>query len=92
VTRVNFFKRCHQVLASLLPPKKQDIESLPTEVDEANFEEVDLADVRSRSYAAGPNFFDQGFPHQFGEGNEDDWLDDDEDDEYGDHNAECQHQ
>ncbi|EKM78660.1 hypothetical protein AGABI1DRAFT_75045 [Agaricus bisporus var. burnettii JB137-S8] len=81
-----------QALASLLPPKKQDIEPLPNQVDDAAFEEVDLAEVRSHSYAAGPNFFDQGFPHQFGEGNEDDWLDDDDDDEYGDNNAECQHQ
>ncbi|KXN91667.1 hypothetical protein AN958_12519 [Leucoagaricus sp. SymC.cos] len=30
---------------------------------------------------------------EFGEGDEDNWLDeDDEDDEYGDHNADCQHQ
>lgn len=48
--------------------------------------------MRSRSYPAGPNFFDQCFPPQFGEGDEEDWLDDDEeDDEYGDR-AECQHQ
>jgi DnaJ family protein A protein 2 len=52
-----------------------------------------LAEVRSRSYPAGPSFFDQGFPYQFGEGNEGDWLDDDDDDdEFGDHHADCQHQ
>jgi len=53
-----------------------------------------LAEVRSRSYPAGPNFFDQGFPYQFGEGDEDDWLDEDEEDgdEFGDHQADCQHQ
>jgi len=61
-------------------------------VDDLEFEETDLAEVRSRSYPAGPNFFDQGFPYQFGEGDEDDWLDEDEDDEFGDHQADCQHQ
>jgi len=62
-------------------------------VDDLEFEETDLAEVRPRSYPAGSNFFDQGFPHQFGEGDEDDWLDEDDDDnEFGDHQADCQHQ
>jgi DnaJ family protein A protein 2 len=74
-----------------LPPKKSDIEPLPNIVDDVEFEETDLAEVRSRSYPAGPNFFDQSFPYQFGEGDEGDWLDDDDDD-YGDQHPECQHQ
>lgn len=84
-----------QALESLLPPKKNDIQPLPSVVDDLEFEETDLAEVRSRSYPAGPNFFDQGFPYQFGEGDDDDWLDDDDDDdddEFGDHQADCQHQ
>ncbi|KAF5359418.1 hypothetical protein D9756_003303 [Leucocoprinus leucothites] len=82
-----------QALESILPPRKRDIDPLPSVVDDVAFEETDLAEVRSRSYPAGPNFFDQGFPYQFGEGDEGDWLDDDDDDdEFGDHHADCQHQ
>ncbi|KAJ3567883.1 hypothetical protein NP233_g6069 [Leucocoprinus birnbaumii] len=76
-----------QALESILPPKKGDIEPRPSIVDDVEFEETDLAEVRSRSYPAGPNFFDQGFPYQFGEGDEADWIDDEDDDEFGDHNA-----
>jgi len=61
-------------------------------VDDLEFEETDLTEVRPCSYPAGPNFFDQGFPRQFGEGNEDDWLDEDDGEEFGDHQADCQHQ
>lgn len=48
-------------------------------VDEAAFEESDIVDVRARSYPASQNFFDHGFPSQFG-GDEDDWEDEDDDD------------
>jgi DnaJ family protein A protein 2 len=37
-------------------------------------------DVRSRSFPASPNFFDHGFPSQFGDDDED-WEEDDDDDE-----------
>lgn len=48
-------------------------------MDEADFEESDIVDVRARSFPAG-DFFDQAFASQFGE-DEDDWEDDDEDDD-----------
>jgi DnaJ family protein A protein 2 len=47
---------------------------------EADFEESDIADVRSRSFPASPDFFDQ-FSPQFGGDDEDDWEDEDEGDE-----------
>jgi DnaJ family protein A protein 2 len=49
-------------------------------VDDAEFEESDMVDVRARSFPASSDFFDKGFPSQFGE-DESDWEDDD-DDEY----------
>jgi DnaJ family protein A protein 2 len=51
----------------------------PPVVDEAEFEESDIVDVRARSFPAGSDFFDQGFQSQFGEG-EDDWEDEDDGD------------
>jgi DnaJ family protein A protein 2 len=48
-------------------------------VDEAEFEESDIVDVRARSFPASSDFFDQGFQSQFGEG-EDDWEDEDDED------------
>ncbi|KAH7911354.1 hypothetical protein BJ138DRAFT_1113287 [Hygrophoropsis aurantiaca] len=69
-------------LAQMLPPKKDEIDSSSIVVDEAAYEESDLVDVRARSFPAGSNFFDQGFASQFGEGDEDDWEDDDGDDDY----------
>jgi DnaJ homolog subfamily A member 2 len=69
-----------QELAALLPPKKTDIEPLPEIVDEVAFEEGSLTEVRERSFPAGSGFFDQGFPLQFGEGDENDWEDEDVDD------------
>jgi DnaJ homolog subfamily A member 2 len=76
----------------VLPPKKSDIEPLPAVVDEADFEESDIVDVRSRTYPASSDFFDHGFSTQFGEG-DDDWEDEDEDedDEEGDQ-PECRPQ
>ncbi|KAF8896222.1 hypothetical protein BD779DRAFT_1494583 [Infundibulicybe gibba] len=68
-------------LASLLPPKKKDIDPRPDVVDEAEFEETNIADVRARSFPASPNFFDQGFASQFGDGDDDGWEDDDDDDD-----------
>lgn len=38
--------------------------------------------MRSRSFAASPDFFDQGFPSQFGE-DDDDWEDDEDEDPDG---------
>ena len=67
-------------MVSVLPPKRTDVDPQPDIVDEANFEESDIVDVRARSFPASPNFFDQGFPSQFG-GDENDWEDEDEDDD-----------
>ena len=61
-------------MASLLPPKKADLEPLPEIIDDAKYEETDIVDVRSRSFPASAHFFDQEFPSQFGEGDEDDWI------------------
>lgn len=69
----------------LLPPKKDDMDPMPEIVDEVPYEEGDIVDVRARSFPAGSDFFDQGFASQFGEGDEDDWEDEDGDD-YGEDN------
>jgi DnaJ family protein A protein 2 len=69
-----------QALGALLPPKKTDAEPRPEIVDEADFEESDIVDVRSRSFTASSSFFDHGFPSQFGGDTEEDWVDDDDDD------------
>jgi DnaJ family protein A protein 2 len=57
---------------------------LPEIVDKVAFEEGTLTEVRARSFPAGSGFFDQEFSSQFGEGDENDWEDeeghDDEDD------------
>jgi DnaJ family protein A protein 2 len=65
----------------------------PPVVDEAEFEESDIVDVRARSFPAGSDFFDQGFQSQFGE-EEDDWEDEDDEDLDGDDGAqpECRQQ
>ena len=73
---------CAQALEALLPPKKPEMDPKPAVIDEVDFEESDLADVRETPFA-GSNFFDHGFDTQFGEGDEEDWEDDDEDDEHG---------
>lgn len=78
-----------QALASLLPPKKRDPEPYPETVDEARYEESDIVDVRSRSFTASADFFDQDFRTQFGGDDENDWEDEDEnDDEFGPMGAE----
>lgn len=64
----------------MLPPKKVDVDPKPEIVDEAAYEETDVVEVRSRSFPAGSDFFDQGFASQFGE-DEGAWEDDDDDDE-----------
>ena len=79
-----------QALAALLPPKKTDIEPLPENVVQVAFEEGTLAKVRARSFPAGSGFFDQAFPSQFGEGDENDWEDDGDEDDGGP--PECQPQ
>jgi DnaJ family protein A protein 2 len=63
----------------MLPPKKTEMSPPPPVVDEAEFEESDIVDVRARSFPAGSNFFDQGFQSQFGE-DDDDWEDEDDED------------
>lgn len=73
----------------------------PSVVDEAEFEESDIVDVRARSFPASSDFFDQAYESQFG-GDEDEWEDDDGDDDgdddddlYDDHlgaEPECRHQ
>lgn len=70
----------NQVLGELLPPKRSDPVPCPEIVDEADYEESDIVDVRSRSFPASPNFFDHGFPSQFGD-DEENWEDEDEDDD-----------
>ncbi|KAJ7039577.1 hypothetical protein C8F04DRAFT_1085763 [Mycena alexandri] len=70
-----------KTLLSLIPPKKMDIEPRPEVVSTAAFEEADIEEVRERYFPASHDFFDGA---QFGEGDEDDWVEeDDEDDEYG---------
>lgn len=76
-----------QTLQSLLPPKKTDVSPAPAIVDEAEFEESDILDVRGRSFPPGSDFFDHGFHSQFGEG-DDDWEDDDDEDPYDEDGAE----
>ncbi|KAF8150772.1 DnaJ-domain-containing protein [Crassisporium funariophilum] len=73
-------------LAAVLPPKRADVDPQPAIVDEAEFEESDIVDVRARSFPASPNFFDQGYASQFGDGDDEEWEDDedDEDDMMGD--------
>jgi DnaJ family protein A protein 2 len=80
----------------VLPPKKKDIEPRPSVVDEAEFEESDVVDVRAQSFPAAANFFDQSFTSQFGS-REEDWEDEDEDDSFDDdgifnHEPECRPQ
>jgi len=67
------------MLEPLLPPKRANPEPPPEIVVEAEFEESDIVDVRSRSFPASPDFLDQ-FDPQFGGDNEDDWEDEDDDD------------
>ena len=70
-----------QALEALLPPKKTDVEPRPAVVDEAEYEESDMVEVRARSFPADTDFFDQGFAFasQFGEGaDEEAWEDDDD--------------
>jgi DnaJ family protein A protein 2 len=56
----------------------------PAVVDEANFEESNIMDVRKGTFQASSDFFDHGFTSQFGEGSDDEWEDeDDEEDEDG---------
>lgn len=65
------------------------MEPCPEVVDEADFEESDIVEVRARSVPASQNFFDHGFSSQFGD-DEDDWEDeDDEDDEHFGHGPDC---
>ena len=59
------------------------MEPLPVIVDEAPYEESDVADVRAGLFPDGSDFSDEGIMSQFGEGDEDDW--EDEDDLYGHH-------
>lgn len=81
-----------QALEALLPPKKTDIEPRPAIVDEADYEESDVVEVRARSVPAGSDFFDHGMA-QFGEGGDDDWEDEDEEyDEDGGGEPECRAQ
>ncbi|KAJ2922882.1 hypothetical protein H1R20_g14248, partial [Candolleomyces eurysporus] len=65
-----------KALESLLPPKKKDLEPLPEIVDEVDYKESDMAELRS-------TFLDHGF------GDESDWEDDDDDD---DEEPECRPQ
>ncbi|KAJ7593544.1 hypothetical protein C8J56DRAFT_931326 [Mycena floridula] len=67
-----------KTLESLLPPKKADLEPQPEIVDEVKFEESDIVDVRQRSFPASDNFFYDG---QFGESDDDNWVDADDDDD-----------
>ncbi|KAJ7722753.1 hypothetical protein DFH07DRAFT_856632 [Mycena maculata] len=82
-----------KTLLSLIPPKKADIEPRPAVVSTAAFEEADIEEVRERYFPAGQDFFDHAFASQFGEGDEDDWVEDeDEDAEFGGREPECRPQ
>ncbi|KAJ6631010.1 hypothetical protein B0H10DRAFT_1980333 [Mycena sp. CBHHK59/15] len=72
-----------KILASLIPPKKVDIDPRPAVVSTAAFEEADIEEVRDRYFPASQDFFDHAFASQFGEGDEADWVEDDDDDEFG---------
>ena len=48
--------------------------------------------MRAWSFPADSDFFDQAFPSQFGEGNENDWEDEAYDDDDGGGPPECQPQ
>jgi len=76
----------------LLPAKRSEVDPPPEIVDEPDFEESDIVEVRSRPFPASPDFFDQCFS-QFGE-NEDDWEDDEDegDPDMGDDEPECRSQ
>ncbi|KAJ7183140.1 hypothetical protein C8R46DRAFT_1066049 [Mycena filopes] len=80
-----------KTLLSLLPPKKVDIEPRPPVVSTVAFEEADIEEVRERYFPASHDFFDSA---QFGEGDEDDWVeeDDEEDDYDGAGEPECRPQ
>ncbi|KAJ7650673.1 hypothetical protein FB45DRAFT_888457 [Roridomyces roridus] len=78
-----WFKTVDQkTLLSLIPPKKPDMEPLPEVVTTVAFEEADIEAVRQRYFPA-TDFFDRGFASQFGEGDEDDWEDDEDDERFG---------
>lgn len=64
-----------------LPPKKPELDPQPDKVDEVKYEEGDFVDVRARSFPAGAEFMDQNFTSQFGEGDDNDWTDDDEEED-----------
>lgn len=67
------------------------MDPLPAIVDEVDYEASDIVDVRSRSFPASPNFFDQGFASQFGDDDDEDaWADEDENEDAGE--PECRPQ
>jgi DnaJ homolog subfamily A member 2 len=68
-----------QTLTSLLPPKKAEIDPLPAIVDEADYEESDVAEFQS-------TWLEQELQNEFDE----DW--EDEDDDEGMDAPECQPQ
>ncbi len=70
-----------QELEKHLPPKKPELDPQPDKVDEVKYEEGDFVDVRARSFPAGAEFMDQNFTSQFGEGDDNDWTDDDDDED-----------
>lgn len=80
----------------MLPPKKREPEPYPETVDVAQYEESDIVDVRSRSFPASADFFDQDFQSQFGGDDEDEWEDEEEEPEHDfEHmgaEPECRHQ
>lgn len=73
-------------LEKILPPKKAELDPLPKEVDDAQYNaENDFVDVRNRSFPAGADFMNSS-SFRFGADDDDDaWTDeDDEDDEQAD--------
>ncbi len=61
--------------------KETELDPQPDKVDEVKYEEGDFVDVRARSFPAGAEFMDQNFTSQFGEGDDNDWTDDDDDED-----------
>ncbi|TDL25612.1 DnaJ-domain-containing protein [Rickenella mellea] len=76
-------------LTALLPPKKPELSPTPVVVDDAQYEDGDIVDVRARSFPAGSDFLNGSFTSQFGEGGDEAWTDEDEDEGP---EPECRHQ
>lgn len=69
-----------KAVEQFLPPKKTDMTPPPDIVDEVAYEQCDFADAQARSFPPGRGFFDHS--SQYDDDGDDDWVDEDEEDEY----------